>query len=52
MYFQKDLQHIVNRRGVTGRDSRLNWALGLMNDGDTIAENITHLSGRRFSLLI
>lgn len=35
----------VSRRGVTGRDSRLNWALGLMNDSDTIAENITHLIG-------
>ncbi|MFD1927531.1 Fe-S cluster assembly protein SufD [Sporosarcina siberiensis] len=35
----------VSRRGVTGRDSRLNWALGLMNDSDTIAENITHLVG-------
>lgn len=35
----------VSRRGVTGRDSHLNWALGLMNDSDTIAENITHLIG-------
>ncbi|WP_172373103.1 Fe-S cluster assembly protein SufD [Sporosarcina jiandibaonis] len=35
----------VNRRGVTGRDSQLNWVLGLMNDGNTIAENITHLVG-------
>ncbi|AOV06962.1 Fe-S cluster assembly protein SufD [Sporosarcina ureilytica] len=35
----------VSRRGVTGRDSQLNWALGLMNDSDTIAENITHLIG-------
>ncbi|MHA6259994.1 Fe-S cluster assembly protein SufD [Sporosarcina sp. CAU 1771] len=35
----------VSRRGVTGRDSQLNWALGLMNDSNTIAENITHLVG-------
>lgn len=35
----------VSRRGVTGRDSQLNWALGLMNDSDTIAENTTHLIG-------
>ncbi|MFJ7935708.1 Fe-S cluster assembly protein SufD [Sporosarcina sp. NPDC096371] len=35
----------VNRRGVTGRDSRIEWALGLMNDSDTISENITHLVG-------
>ena len=26
----------VNRRGVTGRDARLDWALGMMNDGNTI----------------
>ncbi|MDN4608820.1 Fe-S cluster assembly protein SufD [Sporosarcina highlanderae] len=35
----------VNRRGVTGANSRIEWALGLMNDGDTISENITHLVG-------
>lgn len=35
----------VNRRGITGRHARLDWALGLMNDSNTIAENITHLIG-------
>ncbi|MCH1625566.1 Fe-S cluster assembly protein SufD [Fredinandcohnia quinoae] len=35
----------VNRRGVIGRDSRIEWALGLMNDGNTISENVTHLIG-------
>ncbi|MCJ7840307.1 Fe-S cluster assembly protein SufD [Lederbergia sp. NSJ-179] len=35
----------VNRRGVTGRDATLDWALGMMNDGDTIFENITNLIG-------
>ena len=35
----------VNRRGVTGRSSRIEWALGLMNDCNTISENITHLVG-------
>ncbi len=35
----------VNRRGVTGRDARLDWALGMMNDGHTIAENTTNLIG-------
>lgn len=35
----------VNRRGVAGRDSHIDWALGLMNDSDTISENITHLVG-------
>ncbi|WP_010676451.1 Fe-S cluster assembly protein SufD [Bacillus timonensis] len=35
----------VTRRGVIGRDSKIEWALGLMNDGDTISENITNLVG-------
>ncbi|MFA1794014.1 Fe-S cluster assembly protein SufD [Bacillus velezensis] len=36
----------VNRRGAArGRDSRIEWALGLMNDGDTISENTTNLYG-------
>ncbi|MCP6681695.1 Fe-S cluster assembly protein SufD [Bacillus nakamurai] len=36
----------VNRRGsARGRDSKIEWALGLMNDGDTISENTTNLYG-------
>ncbi|MDF2857816.1 MAG: Fe-S cluster assembly protein SufD [Neobacillus sp.] len=35
----------VNRRGVAGRDARIEWALGLMNDGNTISENTTNLVG-------
>ncbi|MCR2823112.1 Fe-S cluster assembly protein SufD [Lederbergia panacisoli] len=35
----------VNRRGVTGRDATVDWALGMMNDGNTIFENITNLIG-------
>jgi Fe-S cluster assembly protein SufD len=35
----------VNRRGVVGRDGKIEWALGLMNDGNTISENVTHLIG-------
>ncbi|WP_243290400.1 Fe-S cluster assembly protein SufD [Bacillus sp. FJAT-47783] len=35
----------VNRRGVAGRDARIEWALGLMNDGHTISENVTNLMG-------
>lgn len=35
----------VNRRGYTEKDARLEWSLGLMNDGDTISENITNLYG-------
>lgn len=35
----------VNRRAHLKRDAKINWALGLMNDSDTISENITHLVG-------
>ncbi|GAA0588866.1 Fe-S cluster assembly protein SufD [Virgibacillus siamensis] len=35
----------INRRGVAYRDAKLDWALGQMNDGNTISENITHLVG-------
>ncbi|CCP22908.1 FeS assembly protein SufD [Bacillus velezensis UCMB5036] len=36
----------VNRRGAArGRDSKIEWALGLMNDGDTISDNTTNLYG-------
>ncbi|HSP22849.1 MAG TPA: Fe-S cluster assembly protein SufD [Planococcus sp. (in: firmicutes)] len=35
----------VNRRGVAKRDSRIEWALGMMNDSDTISENTTLLIG-------
>lgn len=35
----------VNRRGTAGRDARIEWALGLMNEGNTISENTTTLVG-------
>ncbi|QDP99958.1 Fe-S cluster assembly protein SufD [Lysinibacillus fusiformis] len=35
----------VNRRARLARDGKIDWALGLMNDSDTISENITHLVG-------
>ena len=35
----------VNRRGIAGRDARIEWALGQMNDGDTISDNTTNLLG-------
>jgi Fe-S cluster assembly protein SufD len=34
-----------NRRGVAYRDAVIDWALGAMNDGNTVNENITHLIG-------
>ncbi|GAB6434289.1 Fe-S cluster assembly protein SufD [Bacillus luti] len=41
----KDVTTYVNRRGTVGRDGRIDWALGLMNDGNTISENVTNLMG-------
>jgi len=41
----KGVTTYVNRRGVAGRDARIEWALGLMNDGDTISDNTTNLLG-------
>ena len=35
----------VNRRGHALRDSKIDWALGLMNDSDTIYDNTTNLIG-------
>lgn len=40
-----DVTTYVNRRGHIGTDSQIEWALGLMNDGDTINENVTNLMG-------
>ncbi|WP_042353906.1 Fe-S cluster assembly protein SufD [Bacillus rubiinfantis] len=41
----KGITTYVNRRGVAGRDAEIDWALGLMNEGDTISENTTNLLG-------
>lgn len=35
----------VVRRAHVERDGRIEWALGQMNDGDTIADNTTYLKG-------
>ena len=45
IHFAKDMTTYVNRRGVADSDARIEWALGQMNDGDTISENITYLMG-------
>ncbi len=45
IHLAKGFTTYVNRRGVAGRDARIEWALGLMNDGNTISENTTHLIG-------
>ncbi len=41
----KGVTTYVNRRGIAGRDAKIEWALGLMNSGDTISDNETRLIG-------
>jgi Fe-S cluster assembly protein SufD len=41
----KGITTYVNRRGSAGRDAKIEWALGLMNEGNTISENTTNLMG-------
>ncbi|MDR6999560.1 Fe-S cluster assembly protein SufD [Neobacillus niacini] len=44
-YLAKGITTYVNRRGVAGRDAKIEWVLGLMNEGNTISENTTNLIG-------
>ncbi|MDY0405216.1 Fe-S cluster assembly protein SufD [Virgibacillus sp. 179-BFC.A HS] len=43
--FAKGTTTYINRRGIAYRDATVDWALGQMNDGNTISENITNLLG-------
>lgn len=36
----------INRRGVAYERATIDWALGQMNDGNTVSENVTHLMGQ------
>ena len=44
-HLDKGITTYVNRRGITERDARIGWSLGLMNDGNTVSENTTNLIG-------
>ncbi|WP_374724418.1 Fe-S cluster assembly protein SufD [Calidifontibacillus erzurumensis] len=44
-HFAKGMTVYVNRRGVVGNNGRIEWALGQMNDGNTVSENTTNLIG-------
>ena len=35
----------INRRGVAYNDATIDWALGQMNEGNTVSENVTNLVG-------
>ncbi|WP_408007542.1 Fe-S cluster assembly protein SufD [Pseudalkalibacillus sp. A8] len=43
--FAKGMTTYVNRRGHVERDGKIEWALGQMNDGNTISDNTTNLVG-------
>jgi len=41
----KGITAYINRRAIADRDAHMDWALGLMNDSDTVYENKTNLIG-------
>ncbi len=41
----KGMTSYISRRGRAGRDARIEWALGQLNDGNTVSDNTTHLVG-------
>lgn len=43
--FAKDVTGYVNRRGHVARDGRMDWALGNMNDGNTLFDQTCNLVG-------
>ena len=44
-HFAEGMVTYVTRRGIVYNNAVLNWAIGQMNDGNTVAENITVLEG-------
>ncbi|WLR53308.1 Fe-S cluster assembly protein SufD [Bacillus tianshenii] len=44
-YLGEGMTTYVNRRGIAKRDARIEWALGQMNDGNTVSDNTTNLIG-------
>ncbi|HLR18566.1 MAG TPA: Fe-S cluster assembly protein SufD [Staphylococcus sp.] len=46
-YLDKGFTGHIIRRGVTEADAKINWALGLMNEGSQIIDNTTNLIGDR-----
>lgn len=44
-HFAEGMTTYINRRGVAHEAASIDWALGQMNEGNTISENVTHLIG-------
>ncbi|SFE94479.1 Fe-S cluster assembly protein SufD [Alteribacillus iranensis] len=44
-HFEKGITTYVSRRGYVEKDGRIEWALGQMNEGNTVSDNTTVLYG-------
>lgn len=44
-HFEAGTTTYINRRGVAENNASIDWALGQMNEGFTVSENVTHLVG-------
>lgn len=45
--FSSGTTSYINRRGIAHEEAVIDWALGQMNDGNTVSENVTFLMGDR-----
>lgn len=44
-HFAEGMVTYINRRGVAYENATIDWALGQMNEGNTVSENVTQLIG-------
>lgn len=49
-HFAAGTTSYINRRGVAYQDATIDWALGQMNEGHTVSENVTNLIGNSSSV--
>lgn len=46
-HLEAGMTTFIHRRGIASADAVIDWALGQMNEGDTVSENVTDLVGDR-----
>lgn len=46
-HFEAGMTTFIHRRGIAAADATIDWALGQMNEGNTVSENVTDLVGDR-----
>jgi|SRR5690625_194651 len=44
-HFEAGTTSYIHRRGIAYENATIDWALGQMNEGHTVSENVTHLVG-------